>query len=170
MPGAAFLRGDRLTLHTVEPEDHEFVYRHWNRPAVRGGFARHVPRTRDRIADELDADDAVHLLAGRDGDPVGFVWLFGIDDAMGRAELGYWIAPDEQGQGYATETADLAVTHAFDGRRLHRVLARVFEWNDASRRVLEKLGFRREGTLRDHYFVDGEYVDAYLYGLLAGEW
>lgn len=169
MPGAAFLHGDRLTLRTVEPDDHGFLHRHWNDPAVRRGFARHVPRTRDDIADELDADDAVHLLACRDRDPVGFVWLFNVDDAMGRAELGYWIAPDEQSQDYATETAALAARHAFDDRGLHRLTARVLDWNDASRRVLENAGFRQEGTLRDHYFVDGYWVDAHLYGLLAGE-
>jgi RimJ/RimL family protein N-acetyltransferase len=58
--------------------------------------------------------------------------------------------------------------YAVDDRGLHRVTARGFETNDASRRVLEKVGFEREGTLRDHYYVDGEYVDAHVYGLLDG--
>lgn len=170
MSGAVFLRGDRLALRTVEPEDYDFLHRHWNDPAIRRGFARHDPRTREEIATFVeDADDSTHFLASCDGDPVGFAWLFAIDDVAGRAELGYWVAPDEQDAGYATEIATLAVQYAFDERGLHKVSARVLDWNDASRRVLEKLGFEREGRLRDHYFVDGEYVDADRYALLESE-
>lgn len=170
MPGPAFLHGDSLTLRPVETEDHGFVYRHWNRPTIRCGFARHTPRSREQIAAFFeDSDDAVHFLACRDDEPVGFVWLFGIDEVASRVELGYWVVPDEQGNGYATEIARLAVEYAFDQRGLHKVLARVLDWNDASARVLEKLGFRREGRLREHYYVDGERVDADLYALLATE-
>ncbi|WP_435177806.1 GNAT family N-acetyltransferase [Halorussus sp. AFM4] len=171
MAGAAFLRGDRLTLRTVEPADYEFVHRHWNDPEVRRGFARSTPRTREDVAEffEESDDESVHFVACVDGERVGFVWLFEIDDVAGRAELGYWVAPDEQGNGYATELADLAVRYAFDDRGLRKVSARVFEWNDASRRVLERTGFRQEGHLRDHYYVDGERVDASLYGLLRTE-
>lgn len=169
MPGAAFLLGDRLALRTVEPADHEFVARHWNRPSVRRGFARSEPRTEADVAEFLADDSAVHFLASRDGDPVGFAWLFAIDDVAGRAELGYWVAPDEQGEGYATEIATLCVRYAFEDRGLHKLSARVIDWNDASRRVLEKVGFEREGRLRDHYFVEGEYVDADLYAILADD-
>ena len=167
MSGATFLRGERLALRTVEQTDNEFVHRHWNRPALRRGFARHAPRDRSEIAESFEnADDSVHLLACRDGDPVGLLWLFGIDEVAGRAELGYWVVPDEQGNGYATEIAELGVAYAFDERRLHKVSARVLAWNDASARVLEKVGFREEGLFRDHYYVDGEWVDARLYALL----
>ena len=169
MPGAVFLRGDRLALRTVEPADYDFVHRHWNRPTVRRGFARSEPRTEADLAEFFDDDSAVHFLACRDGDPVGFAWLFGVDEVAGRAELGYWVAPAEQGEGYATEIADLCVRHAFDDRGLHKLSARVIDWNDASRRVLEKVGFRKEGRLRDHYYVEGEYADADLYALLASE-
>ncbi|WP_232703347.1 GNAT family N-acetyltransferase [Halobacterium wangiae] len=169
MPGAAFLHGDRLALHPVTDEDHEFVQDHWNDPAVRRGFARYRPQRPSDVASFLDDEGAVHFLVCRDGDPVGFLWLFDVEDVMGRAELGYWVAPDEQGQGYATEAAELGVRYAFDDRGLHRVMARVFATNEASRRVLEAVGFEREGTLRDHYYVDGDHVDAHVYGLLDGD-
>ena len=170
MPGPAFLHGERLALRPIETEDYAFVHRHWNRPTIRRGFARHTPRNREQIADFFEeSHDAVHFLVCRDGDPIGFLWLFGIDDVASRAELGYWVVPDEQERGYATEIAELAVECAFDERGLHKVLARVIEWNDASARVLEKVGFRQEGHLRDHYYVDGERVDADLYALLATE-
>lgn len=180
MPGAAFLHGDRLALHTVTEADYEFLHDHWNDPDVRHGFARYQPQRPSDFAEYVDDEDTVPFVicvadqqeatesaSGRPrAEPVGFLWLFDVEDVLGRAQLGYWIAPDEQRQGYATEAAELGVRYAFDERGLHRVMARVFVTNDASRRVLEKVGFEREGTLRDHYYVDGKHVDAHVYGLL----
>ena len=170
MPGPIYLEGDRLTLRTVEAEDEAFVRSHWNAPELRRWFAKSDPMDGERFADFLETDgSAVHFLPCRDGDLVGFVWLFRIDDAAGRGEIGYWIRPDAQGRGYATEAAGLGLRYAFDERRLHKVVARVLEGNSPSRRVLEKSGFQEEAHLREHYYVDGEYVDAYLFGLLAGD-
>lgn len=169
MPGPVYLAGDRLALRTLEPEDEAFVRRHWNAPELRHWFGKGDPIDDERLSAFLDEDAAVHFLPCRDGEPVGFLWLFGIDDGAGRAELGYWVVPDEQGNGYATEAAELGLRYAFDERRLHKVAARVLEGNAPSRRVLEKLGFREEGHLREHYFVDGEYVDATLFGVLADD-
>lgn len=171
MPGPCFLRGDRLSLRTVESEDREFVQRHWNDPAVRHWFAKDTPMDSAGVTDFLAADDeTVQFLPCRDGTPVGFVWLFDVDDTAGRGEIGYWIAPEEQGDGYATEAADLGLRYAFDERGFNKVVARVFEGNTASRHVLEKLGFEEEGYLRQHYYVDGEFVDTRLFGLLAENW
>lgn len=172
MPGAAFLSGERLTLHAATPDDADFVAEHWNRPRIRRFTNQHDPQTADEIREWLteEQDDFVDFLACRDGDPVGFAWAFNVDDVTGHAEIGYWICADARGQGYATETVDLLAEWAFHDRQLHRLQARVFAGNDASERVLEKTGFEREGTLREAYRVEGEYVDAAIFGLLADEY
>jgi RimJ/RimL family protein N-acetyltransferase len=170
MPGPVFLAGDRLSLRTVTPEDHEFLVRHWNASDVRHGTAVTKPMTAERVETLLNRSDAVHFLPCHSGGPVGFVWLFDIDDVAQRAELGYWIARDERGVGYGTHAAELAVRYAFAERGLRKVSARVFETNDASRQILETLGFEREGCLREHYYADGDHLDAYLYSLLDSEW
>jgi RimJ/RimL family protein N-acetyltransferase len=170
MPGAAFLRGERVTLRTVQPEDYEFVHEHWNDPSIRYGAPMPTPISEEDIAGFVEeVDDAIQFLPCRDRTPVGFVMLFDIDAEASHAELGYWVVPDERGAGYATAAADLCLTHAFDDRGLHKVLARVFEGNEASIRVLEKLGFEREGQLRQHRYVNGEHVDVHLYGMTASE-
>jgi RimJ/RimL family protein N-acetyltransferase len=170
MPGPVFLNGDRLTLRTVESDDYEFIHRHWNEPSIRHGTNKYEPADRNLI-DEFfrNSDDEVHFLPCHDGDPVGFLWLFRIDDVAGRGEMGYWITPDERGRGYATEAAQLGIKYAFDERGLQKLMARVFEGNNPSMHILEKAGFQREGCLRDHYYVDGEHIDTHLYGLLASE-
>jgi len=84
--------------------------------------------------------------------------------------LMYWIAPPYQGNGYVTEATALALDWAFGTRGLAKVWAMVIEPNVASQRVLEKLGFVREGVHRKETLVDGERTDNLHYGLLAEEW
>ncbi|WP_226022417.1 GNAT family N-acetyltransferase [Halomicrobium salinisoli] len=169
MPGHAFLRGDRVTLRTVTDEDHAFLAEHWNRPTIRRYTHSHDPITEAELR-ESDGEFDVGTLICRDGEPVGFAWAFDVNDVAGNGEIGYWIAAEERGQGYATEAVDLLCEWAFLDRQLEKLLARVFDGNDASMRVLEKVGFQREGRLREHYKVEGERVDAVLFGLLAEEW
>ena len=169
MSTPTFLRGERLALRPVEPDDHAFLVHHWNEATIRHWTSRYYPITESTITNFLEDERAVHFIVSRDGDSVGFVWLFEISDVHGHAELGYWIAPDESGRGYATEAAGLCLRHAFDERNLRKVTARVFEGNDASMRVLEKLDFCEEGRLREQYYVDGEYVDCVRYGVFEDE-
>ena len=82
------------------------------------------------------------------------------------AHLGYCLRSEAWGHGYATEAAGALVTWAYDVLDLNRVQAEVDTRNAASARVLEKLGFVREGTLREDCVVDGEVSDSWVYGLL----
>lgn len=171
MPGATFLEGDTIRLRTVTASDYGFLQQHGNHPDVRKGAPTPTPVSENDLAEFIEEDDqSVQFLPCRDHHPVGFAFLFDIDPQRDHAELGYWIAPDEQGNGYATEAAGLCLDHAFDDHGLHKVLARVFEHNEASMRVLEKLGFQREGCLREHDYIRGAYRDTHLFGLLADEW
>ena len=85
------------------------------------------------------------------------------------ASLGYYVLPEEQGNGYATEAASLLVAYAFRELNAHEVEAEVQADNPAGERVLEKLGFRREGVRRDHYFKGCDYRDISLWGALGSD-
>jgi RimJ/RimL family protein N-acetyltransferase len=91
-------------------------------------------------------------------------------DAGVTAEVGLFLAEPFWGEGYGTEAARLVTDYAFDERRHHRVVARVFEGNDGSRRIWEKLGYRHEATHRETMYFDGEYVDERIYAVLEAEW
>ena len=174
MPGPTFEAGERVALRTVEAEDDEFLRRHRNDPRVRQPLGETTPWTREDVADYREetvrGEDGVTLLVCVDGEPVGLTFLFREDRRRGVAELGYWLAPDAWGEGYATEAAGLLCEYAFDERALHRLTARVFEGNDASANVLAKLGFVEEGRLREDSVWGGERRDTLRYGLLAREW
>lgn len=98
--------------------------------------------------------------------------IVGLDDphpAWGTAEVGYFVDPDHWGNGYATDAVRTVCRYAFGERRLGKLYGHVFETNPASARVMEKVGFVREGVHRGQAFLDGERVDILRYGLLADE-
>ena len=91
----------------------------------------------------------------------------GIDTGLGifakSAQIGYWLGEAWWGRGIATAALRAVTAHIMPRLDLVRLEARVFAWNPASMRVLEKCGYEREGLLRRSVFKDGEIVDAVLY-------
>jgi RimJ/RimL family protein N-acetyltransferase len=100
---------------------------------------------------------------------VGTCSLFHLDLPNGRAELGFALGQAWWGQGLAAEAIALAIGHAFGAMGLARIEADVDPRNAASLRALERMGFRREGYLRERYRVNGEVQDSVLLGLLRRE-
>lgn len=177
MPGPAFVEGETVALHTVTPEDVEFLEAVINDHRVRSSLMADEPIHRhqeEEWVESIGEDDGVHLLiAVEDGDevePVGTIGLKPPNQTWGTAEVGYMVAPEHWANGYCTEAVALLVEYAFVERRLEKVYATVYDGNEGSTRVLEKNGFTREGRHRSEAFVDGERVDVLRYGLLAEEW
>lgn len=174
MPGPVFIEGDSIDLRTIEEDDIEFLQEGVNHPDVRRYVGGDFPFTRQRYeekwSDSNSGDEFLQLLVC-DGDKrLGDVSLAPVDERRGWANLGYWIHPDRQGKGYATEAARLVVSHGFSELRLHRISAAILAHNEPSKRVIEKLGFAHEGTKRDDAFTDGEHVDREIYAVLRDEW
>lgn len=101
---------------------------------------------------------------------IGSLGYKDIDRKHGRAEFGYWIGKPYWGEGYATEAVRELVNFGFSNLKLHRVYATPFGSNKASQRVLEKVGLKREGRLKDHIFHYDEYHDLVFYGLTIDDY
>jgi RimJ/RimL family protein N-acetyltransferase len=86
-----------------------------------------------------------------------------------KAELGYWIGKPYLGHGYCPEAAHAALRYAFTEGGLNRVHAYHFHHNPASGRVMQKLGMKHEGRLRQHVKKWGQFVDNELYSILRSE-
>lgn len=86
------------------------------------------------------------------------------------ADIGYDLAPDTWGNGYATEAARAMVDFGFQEWALHRVSSWCIADNTGSARVLERVGLRLEGRLRENEYFKGRWWDTLLYGMLAGDW
>jgi RimJ/RimL family protein N-acetyltransferase len=87
-----------------------------------------------------------------------------------RAELGYWLGYDSWGAGFATEAADAMIELGFARLELQRIYAQVIDGNDASCRVLEKLGMLSEGIRRAHVRKGKRLCDVHMFGMLRDEW
>jgi RimJ/RimL family protein N-acetyltransferase len=101
---------------------------------------------------------------------IGTVTLFQPNFAHRRTEMGYALGRPYWGQGYMKEALRAVVDYAFNSLDFHRIEADVDPRNEASLRTLERLGFKREGYLRERWHVGGETQDAVFYGLLKPEW
>lgn len=174
MPGPVFLDGDRVTLRPIEEDDLEFLQTQINDPRIWRAIGRSRPvngeQEREFFENVVCGDDTVNFLVAADSTPIGTIGLHSIEWESRKAEIGYWLAPDHHGQGYGTEATERVVGYAVDQLGLHRIAARVFEYNEPSKRLLEKVGFTQEGVHRDGEFIDGEWQDVYWFGLLEDEW
>jgi [ribosomal protein S5]-alanine N-acetyltransferase len=101
------------------------------------------------------------------GEAIGTVGLLRVNHEHRRGELGYDLARRWWGKGLATEAAAAVVAWGFAVMGLHRIEAGALVGNDASVRVLEKLGFREEGTLRDYLCLGAGFHSCRFFGLLA---
>ncbi len=146
------------------------VLRYWDEPAwkTRSQAERFIVR-----CGEIEQEGAGARLAIERGDDSAFIGWCGFggwNPVYRSARMGYCLDEAAWGQGFATEAADAVLQWAFDTLDLNRVQAETDTRNTASSRVLEKLGFVREGTLREDCIVDGEVSDSWVYGLLRREW
>jgi [ribosomal protein S5]-alanine N-acetyltransferase len=110
------------------------------------------------------------VVTGEDAQLIGAVGLREIDAEHSQAELGFWIAVQAWGKGYATEATRRVIRYAFEELKLNRVYAHHMVRNPGSGQVLEKLGMRREGLLRQRVRKWGVFEDVVLMAILHVDW
>lgn len=173
------IKTDRLVLRWITADDVDAFYtiysdpevmRYWSTPPLpdrdaarklitelQEGFKR---RELLKWGIALAADDTL----------IGSVTIFHPDFTHRRAEIGYALGRAYWSKGYMQETLKAVLDYAFTVLNFHRIEADVDPRNDASVRTLERLGFQREGYLRERWHVNGEIQDAFFYGLLRPDW
>jgi len=103
-------------------------------------------------------------------EPVGQVHAGKIDRDNHNCMIGFEILSRFQRRGYGTDSVETLLDYLFFDMGMNRVGAEVYEYNTASRKVLEKLGFSLEGKLSKWLFREGRYWDKLLFGILGSEW
>lgn len=157
--------GDLVALHTDR-----VVLRYWDDPPWAGPevAADFVRRSHAVAADGTGARVVVERVD--DGAFLGWCGVNGWNAQHGTARVAYIYRQEAWGHGFATEAAEALLGWAFEALPLRRVQTEVDPRNGASARVLEKLGFVREGLLREDCVVEGEVSSSWVYGLLRREW
>jgi RimJ/RimL family protein N-acetyltransferase len=171
-----FLEGRLVYLRPFERSDAPDLLPWVNDPHVTRTllFARPVNlQAEERFIEQVSssADTVVLGIAEHGTDRlVGSVGLHGMDPATRQAQFGIFIGnPADWNKGYCTEATRLIVGYAFDTLNLHRVWLHVVASNAAGIRAYEKVGFKREGVLREAHYREGRYQDLIAMGLLREE-
>lgn len=175
------LTTERLRLRPFEEGDLDAVYAMESRPEV-VRYLYWEPRTRDEARAALDRrvrmtsldDDAAALrlavLRRDSGELIGDFSLSLRSRQDRQGEIGFMFHPDHQGHGYAAEAGRAVLALGFETFGLHRIFGSCDARNTASARLMERLGMRLEGTLRETEFVKGSWCDELVYAMLADEW
>jgi len=173
------LQTDRLRLRPFTDADAEalyalhsnaFVLRYWDGPPWTEPSRAEGFIARCRQLEEEGTGARLAIDGGPDTAFLGWCALTRWNPDYRSAALGYCLGHAAWGHGYATEAAGALLRWAFDALDLNRVQAEADTRNAASARVLEKLGFVLEGTMREDCIVDGEVSDSWVFGLLEREW
>jgi RimJ/RimL family protein N-acetyltransferase len=149
---------------------HPEVMRYWSTPplADREAAANLIEKIQEDWKRRVILKWGIALRT--DDQLIGSLTLFNLDFNHRRAEIGYALGRDHWGKGYMNEALMAVLKYAFEVLDLHRIEADVDPRNAASIKTLERLGFKREGYLRERWQVNGEIQDAFYYGLLRREW
>jgi RimJ/RimL family protein N-acetyltransferase len=173
------LTTERLVLRETAERDVDAVFamesdpiamRYWSKPPMRD-VSEAVASVR-RAMGFFPAREGLRWSIARASDDrmLGHASLFNFNEQSGRADLGYGLAREHWGQGFMHEALTAVVDYAFRPLGLRRLEADTDPGNLASMRALERLGFAREGTLRERWVVAGQISDSAVWGLLAREW
>jgi RimJ/RimL family protein N-acetyltransferase len=172
-----FAVGKRVYFRPLEREDAALVQPWVNDPDVTRTLRTHGPlnrRAEEAFIDRVTQSpaDVVAVIVRRDVETaVGLTGLHQFDFKARHAVFGITIGDKQAwGLGFGTEATFLMVRHAFETLNLNRVMLQVYEQNDRGLRTYEKVGFRKEGVLRQDYYREGRYRDTIIMGILRPEW
>lgn len=173
------LVGDRVWLTAIDEndmatiagwyQDTHFLRLYDSIPA----YPKTEKQIQERIKESQD-DERTFIFAIRlreDDEIIGLLELDGISWSHGTSFASIGIGDKtHRGRGYGKEAMRLALRFAFDELNLHRLCLTVFSYNEAAIALYRQLGFRHEGTYREHLQRDGQRHDMLLYGILRREW
>ena len=169
------LATDRLLLRPVEDGDAEAQFLIFSDPGVMRYFSSgpwagieqsHAAIVKSQAA--LRENEMLHLalVERASGVMVGSLKLYAFHDMNRRCDIGYALATAHQGKGYLSEAMQAVLAYGFTELNLHRIEADIDPRNTASAKLLQKMGFQKEGLLRERWIVEGEICDTEFYGLL----
>jgi RimJ/RimL family protein N-acetyltransferase len=173
------IRTRRLVLRPFAPRDEEDMLEFESRPDV-ARFLLNEPRDRVENARQLairqsqtalrSEGDALVLAVDLDGTAIGYVLLVWLSEPHRQGEFGYVMNPAHHGHGYATEAAVEMLRLGFERLGLHRIVGRCDARNQASAKLMERVGLRKEAHFIGAEIFKGEWGEELRYAMLEDEW
>lgn len=173
------LESERLIYKKILPENAEDMYEYskeeevtkyllWTPHLSLTQTERYIKLLQKKYASGSFWDFGLTLR--ENGKFIGTCGLTSCDEKENSIEIGYVLAPDYWGKGLATEAARTVLRFAFETFHPDKVCAKLLEGNDASRRVMQKLGMTLEGVYQNSMYVKGEYRTVHVYEVLGEDY
>ena len=178
--GTKTIETERLILRRFEYTDDTAMLKYWIADEkIQSLYSEPVYSTKEEVKELLDIyidsyekpDYYRWAIIEKDcGECIGQIAYFLVDNKNHFAEIEYCIGSEFQCWGYATEATKAIISFGFDEINLHKVQICTKTINQPSKRVIEKCGLTYEGTLRDYFFMNGEYVGRHYFSILRSEY
>lgn len=171
---------DRLILREMTLDDVEFYFSHFNKEKVVEGCCFPGPKSLEAAKEELERY-CIKLFKENRGirwgiirkgskELIGTCGYYDWNKTVRRAEIGYDLDPAYWGQGIMTEALRAVLKHGFETMGLNRVQAIIDSENARSMKLVQRLGFKKEGVLRQRSYFNGQFRDDVCFSLLKEEW
>lgn len=177
--GTTKIETERLILRKFEYTDDKEMLEYWiSDPKVQSLYCEPVYSTKQEVKELLDKYIGSYeknnyyrwaIILKETNECIGQIAYFLVDNNNHFAEIEYCIGSLFQRKGYATEATKAVIKFGFDKINLHKIQISHKSINIPSRKVIEKCGLFYEGTLRDFFYDDGQYVDRLYYSILRDE-
>jgi RimJ/RimL family protein N-acetyltransferase len=164
------LEGKLVNLRIMEREDLPILLGWNNRPEFYGENLPLIQQSKtdlEKAFDKSSPEAKMFFVEKKDGTKIGNIGHFLTGHFW---EIGYVMTPEERGKGYCSEAVKIMVDYLFLSKEMERIQAATDVGNVASQKVLEKVGFKKEGTIRKSAFFRGKWRDWFLYSILREEW
>ena len=172
-----FIIGDKIYLRALEKEDMELMAKWFNNPEIRHFFPANKPTTiehwKNWFEKEEKNENSIYLgIAKQEDDKlIGYTNFIDINWSHRiTKEFGIIIGEkDDWNKGYGEEAIKLMLHYGFNSLNFHRIELGAMEYNERALHIYEKVGFKKEGTKREAWFIDGKWHDVIVMSILKDE-
>ena len=174
------LHTERLILQSISLDHAEALYS-YRSDAETNKYQGWIPYgiedcyhfIKNKVANELNVPHTWYqfvVILKENSEIIGDIGIHFIDDEGQQAEIGCTFAKDYHGNGYATEAVKKVISFLFNDLNKHRIIGSIDPQNQASEKMLHRLGFRKEAHFKESILLDGKWVDDVIYAILQTEW
>jgi RimJ/RimL family protein N-acetyltransferase len=165
------IKGNKISLRSLEKEDVEYLVKYTNNPELNkysGPYIASTVEGANKYIDECNKgiEEKKYFRFGMYKNShklVGVIGFFDLDDKLKKGEVGFWVAKEYWGNGYATEALNLMTKYIFEELYFHKIFVFFHEKNSAVARILEKCGYEKEGLAKNSVYNGSEYYDEIIF-------